>query len=28
LTHITQALGSDAAVHQVLVSNPAHLYGF
>ena len=28
LIHITQALGSDVAVHQVLVSNPAHLYGF
>jgi len=28
LAHITQALGSVAAVQQVLVSNPAHLYGF
>lgn len=28
LSHITQALGSVAAVQQVLVSNPTHLYGF
>ena len=28
LAHITQALGTDAAVHQVLVSNPAPLYDF
>jgi len=28
ITQITQALGSEAAIYQVLVSNPAHLYNF